>query len=214
MASELESDVQDTVELGRKWLVDFNAGKTQLVWFDQSNSTGAIDVKRDGSVLEEKSFFKMLGLTLSSKLDWGSYIIFIAETASKKIGALIHFSKFLFPEVALYLYKSTIWPCMEYCCHVWGNAPICYLELLDKVDVYLNWLNWLHLLILEDLPWELVSAASSTSSASTHYSDKLHDFSIIIPRSYIDVYVNSFFPRTSRLWNSLPIEYFFLPLRL
>ena len=50
----------------------------------------------------------MLGLTLSSKLDWGSYIIFIAETASKKIGALIYFSKFLFPEVALYLYKSTI----------------------------------------------------------------------------------------------------------
>ena len=43
----------------------------------------------DGSVLEEKSFFNMLGLTFSSKLDWGSYIIFTAKTASKKIGALI-----------------------------------------------------------------------------------------------------------------------------
>ena len=37
-----------------RWLVDFNAGKTQLVSFDQSNNTGAIDVKMDGSVLEEK----------------------------------------------------------------------------------------------------------------------------------------------------------------
>ena len=33
-------------------------------------------------------------LTFSSKLDWGSYIIFIAETASKKIGVMIHSIKF------------------------------------------------------------------------------------------------------------------------
>ena len=101
------------MDRGRKWLVDFSAGKTQLVLFDQSNNTCAIDMKMDGSVLEEKSSFKMLGLTFSSKLDWGSYIISIAKTASKKIGALICSMTFLSPEVALY--KSTIWSCMEYC---------------------------------------------------------------------------------------------------
>ena len=69
---ELESDLRDTVDWSRKWLVDFNAGKTQLVSFDRSKNTGAIDVKMDGSVLQEKTSFKMLGLTFSSKLDWGS----------------------------------------------------------------------------------------------------------------------------------------------
>ena len=69
LASELESDLRDTVDWGRKWLVDFNAGKTQLVSFDRSKNTGAIDVKMDGSVLEKKTLFKMLGLTFSSKLD-------------------------------------------------------------------------------------------------------------------------------------------------
>ena len=112
LASELESDLRDTVDWGKKWLVDFNAGKTQLVSFDRSNNNGSIDVKMGGSILEEKSSFKMLGLTFSSKLDWGSYIISIAKTASKKIGALIRYMKFLSPEVALYLYKSTIHPCM------------------------------------------------------------------------------------------------------
>ena len=68
------------MDWGRKWLVDFNAGKTQLVSFDQSNNTGAIDVKMDGSVIEEKSSFKMLGLPFSSKYDWDSYIISIAKT--------------------------------------------------------------------------------------------------------------------------------------
>ena len=71
LASELESDLQDTVDWGRKWLVDFNAGKTQLIWFDRSNNADSIDVKMDGSVLEEKSCFKMLGMTFSSKLELG-----------------------------------------------------------------------------------------------------------------------------------------------
>ena len=134
LASELESDLRETVDWGKKWLVDFNAGKTQLVSFDRSNNNGSIDVKMGGSILEEKSSFKMLGLTFSSKLDWGSYIISIAKTASKKIGTLICSMKFLSPEVALYLYKSTMRPCMEYCCHVWAGAPSCYLDLLDKLQ--------------------------------------------------------------------------------
>ena len=91
-------------------VVDFNAGKIQLISFDQFNNTLAINMKMDESFLEEKSSFKILGLTFSSKIDWGSHIVSIAKTTSKKIGAL---KKFLSPEVALYLYKSTIWPCME-----------------------------------------------------------------------------------------------------
>ena len=51
------------------------------------------------SILEEKSYFKMLGLTFSSKLDWGSYIISSAKTASINIGALIFSMNFLSPEV-------------------------------------------------------------------------------------------------------------------
>ena len=58
----------------------------------------------------------------------------IAKTTSKKFRALICGMKFLFPEVALYLYNSTIRPCMEYYCHVWAGAPSCYLELLDKLQ--------------------------------------------------------------------------------
>ena len=57
MASELESDLRNTVDWCKKWLFDFNAGKTQLVLFDQSNNTGSIDVKMDGSVENEVSFW-------------------------------------------------------------------------------------------------------------------------------------------------------------
>ena len=104
--------------------------------FDRSSNTGAIDVKMDGSVLEENSSCKMLGLTFSSKLDCGSYIISIAKTDSKKIGALIHSVKFFLLRLLciLYFYNSTIQPCMKYCCHVWVVASSCFLELLDKLQ--------------------------------------------------------------------------------
>ena len=182
------------------------------------------------SVLEEKSSFKMLGLFFSSKLDWGSYIISIAKTASKKTGALIRSMKFLSPEVALYLYKSTIRSCMKHCCHVWAGAPSCYLELLDKLQ------KGICRTVGPSLPASLVPLAHRQNVASlsffyrhysdrcspelaqlvtlpysrgrsTRYSDRLH-FSVTIPRCYKYVYVNSFFPRTARLWNYLPIECF------
>ena len=172
-------------------------------------------------------------MTFSSKLDWGSYIISIAETASKKIGALIHSVKFLSPEVALYLYKSTIRPCMEYCCHVWAGAPSCYLELLDKLQKQICRTVGSSLAAsLEPLAHCQNVASSSlfyryyfgrcslelaqlvplpfSRGRPTRYSDRLQDFSVTFPRCYKNVYANSFFPCTTRLWNFLPIECFSL----
>ena len=179
-------------------------------------------MKMDGRVLEEKSSFNMLGLTFAFKLDWGSYINSIAKIASKKIGVLIRSMKFLSPEVAQYLYKSTIHPCLEYCCHVWTGAPSWYLELLDKLQ------KRICRTVGPSLPASLEPLAHRRNVASlslfyryyfgrcsselaqlvplpfsrgrsTRYSDRLHDFSVSIPRRYKDVSVNSFFPRTVRL---------------
>ena len=161
----------------------------------------------------------MLGLTFSSKLDRGSYIIFIAKTASKKIGALIRSMKFLSPEVALYLYKSTIRPCMKYCCHVWAGAPSCYLDCWSFTSASLeplaHRLNVASLSLLYRYYFGRCSSELAqlvplpfSRGRSTRYSDRLHDFFVTIPRCYKDVYVNSFFPRTANLWNSLPTECF------
>ena len=102
--------------------------------FDWSDGTGAIDMKADRSVLDEKSYFKMLGMPVSSKLDWGSYITSVAKSTSRKIRALIHSMKFLSPEV---LFISINLPYN----HAWNTvvtslagAPSFYLELLDKLQ--------------------------------------------------------------------------------
>ena len=174
----------------------------------------------DASALEEKSSFKMLRLTFSSKLDQGSYIISIAKTASKKIGALICSMKFLSPEVALYLYKSTIHPCIKHCCQVWAVAPSCYLELLDKLQTRICRTVGPSLAASLELLAHRRNVASLrlfyryyfgrcssklaqlvllpfSRERSTRYFDRLHDLFGTIRRCYNDVYVNSFFPWTA-----------------
>ena len=178
------------------------------------------------------SSFKLLVLTFSFKLYWGSYIISIAKTASKKIGALIHSMKFRSPEVALYLHKSIIHLCMEYCCHIWDSASSCYLKLLGKLQKQKYRTVGLSLAASREPQAHCRNVARLTffyrycfgrcsselaqlvllpfsQGRSTRYSDRLHDFSVTIPRCCKDVYVNSFFPRTARVWNSLPIKTFF-----
>ena len=139
--------------------------------------------------------------------------------------------KFLSPKVALYLYKSTVRPCMEYCCCVWAGAPSWYLELLDKLEKRICRTVGPSLAAsLEPLThrWNMASLSlycrycfgrclseltqlvplPFSRGMCTRYSDRLHDFSVTIPRCYKDVYGNSFFPCTAKLWNSLPIECF------
>ena len=141
--------------------------------------------------------------------------------------------KFLSREVALYLYKSTTHPCIGYCCHVqvgglvatW-NCQVSYEKhicrtvgpslatSLEPLAYHGNVasLSRFHRYYFGRCSSELDQMVPLLFSRgrSTRYSDRLQDFSVAIPRSYKDVHVNSFFPRTARLWNSLPIEYFAL----
>ena len=80
LAPKLESDQYNTADWGGKWLVDFNAGKTQFALFDRSNNCSAIDVKIHECFLRKIIFWD----------------------APKKIGALIRSMKFLTPEVAFF----------------------------------------------------------------------------------------------------------------
>ena len=114
---------------------------------------------------------------------------------------------------------------MEYS-HIWAGAPNKLLELLDKLQkwlcrtvgpslvAYLGSLTQCRSLTSLSLFYRYYFVRCSSELAqlvplrysrgrSTHYSDRLHDVSVTIPTCYKDVYVNSIFSCTARLWNSL-----------
>ena len=111
---------------------------------------------------------------------------------------------------------------MEYCCHVWAGAPSCYLELLDKLQKQMcRTVGPLLAAFLEPMAHHQNVASLSLfcrfyfgrcsselaelvpvpcfRGRSTHYSDRLHHFSVTIPKCCKDVYVNSFFPHSGRI---------------
>ena len=117
---------------------------------------------------------------------------------------------------------------MEYCCPAWAGAPSCYLGLLDKLQKRICKTFGPSLVAsLEPLAHRRNAASLSlfyrsyfgkcssklaqlvplpfSRGRSTRYSDRLHDFSVTIPRCYKDDYVNSFFTCTAKLLNYLPI---------
>ena len=98
--------------------------KTQLVSFDQFNYTVAVYVKMDGSVFEEKSSFKILGLNLIGAVT-SSPLLKLAPRELEPWFVLWSF--FLLRLLCIYLYKSTIWPSTEYCCHILARATMWYL---------------------------------------------------------------------------------------
>ena len=107
--------------------------KAQLVSFNWSNNSGAIDVKMDGFVLKENCFLRSFALYryFTSKLNWASYIVSIANMASKKIKAFIHSAKFLSPEAVLCFINLPYCLAWKYCFLFWAGTPCCYLDMLD-----------------------------------------------------------------------------------
>ena len=134
-AGEFELDLRSIVEWGDRWLRTFNATKTKQLSFNPHRDPLLVPVEMNGIELPQETSFRLLGLTFTQSMDWKPYIRSIDKAASRKVGNLYRAQCFLTPESILYLYKSTIQPCMNYCSHIWGGAPRSNgLDLLDNVQ--------------------------------------------------------------------------------
>ena len=149
-----------------------------------------------------------------------------------KVGSLYRAQRFLSPESILYLYKSTIRPCMEYCCHIWGGAPRSQgVDLLDRVQkrvvnlvgpelsADLHALSHRRDVASLSLFYKYYYRKCSSELAdlvprkrvpvrSTRFSNQMHLHMVNLPKCRTNFYESSFFPRTSALWNSLTNECF------
>ena len=86
----------------------------------------------NGVQLPENSSFCLLGLAFSDDFTWNTYIETIAKATAMNVGSLFRSCNFISSESILYLYKATIRPCMEYCCHIWAGTSTTCLRLLDQ----------------------------------------------------------------------------------
>ena len=227
----LESDLHDIVEWGKKWLVTFNAGKTKLLSVSKCHKATPFSIPMNGKDLPENNSFRLLGLTFSNSLTWNEYVEAIAKSAAQKVGSLYRARAYLTPECILYLYKASIRPCMEYCCHLWAGAPAHLLNLLDRIQnrvcnmvgpqlsLKLQPLSHRRDVASLSLFYKYFHGHCSEELASlvpprkiftrhTRQAARAHEFTVEEPFISKNFRRSSFFPRTSHLWNSLPSECF------
>ena len=231
MAADLEYDLRTITEWGDSWLVSFNATKTKLLSINKFRQPYLPSIAMNRLDIPESPMFRMLGMSFASNFSWNGYIESIAKTAAMKVGSLYRVKNILSPSSILYLYKSAIRPCIEYCCHLWAGASAGPIHLLDRIqnrivniigpELSLNLCSLSHRRNVASLSLfyryfhgrcsgelrELVPPLKTFLRATRH-SSQAHRFSVKIPFCYKNLYSSSFFPRTATLWNSLPSHCF------
>jgi hypothetical protein len=238
-AAGMNDDLAAIVSWGNSNLVTFNASKTHFLILSGRRDRGDMPHLHmsNSDIVVDSSIF-MLGLTISNNLDWKPHIANISRAAACKLGFLFRARRYFTPLQLLTLYKSQVRPLLDYCSHVWGGAPSSHLFTLDRLQA-----KALRLVDDPQLTSSLHSlhhrrCVSSLSLFYRYYFShcSLELSSIIpLPKSYsrntrlcsvgnpytvssdrvrTSHHANSFIPRTSTLWNKLPLSVFPLSYNL
>jgi hypothetical protein len=130
----LLEDLRSVEDWAEKWLVKFNAKKTQQLTISRKTTKDARSVTFLGEALKEEEYIKLLGVNITSTLDWSCHVSKIASNSGRLLG-ILRKAKRLLPSAALAtLYKAKVRSTIEYCGPIWRNASETALKKPDVIQ--------------------------------------------------------------------------------
>jgi hypothetical protein len=229
MVQSLSSDLRSIGVWGALNLVNFNTSKTQLSVISLKHSNFEPRVTFDNDPLTTCNSLNILGLNFNSDLSWREYILELAKRASQKLNVLFRFRKFFSPYQLKTLYVSSIRPCMEYCCHIWGGSSSCHIldrfqskafrlissPLIDPIPSLSHRRDVASLSLFYRYYFGHCSLELSNCIPPPLHRPRLtrqavdsHQYAVALSQNRIQRYAHSFFPRVSSMWNALPATVF------
>ncbi|XP_052750997.1 uncharacterized protein LOC128200723 [Galleria mellonella] len=232
LVSEIERTLTGVSDWGRQNLVQFNPSKTQACAFTAKKTPFAVAPQFQGTSLNISKSIGILGVDISSDVQFRGHLEDKVKLASKNLGVLNRAKHYFTPDQRLMLYKSQIRPHMEYCCHLWAGAPRYQLEPFDSVQrramrivddpmlasgieplslrrdfaslcVFYRLYNGL---CSEEL-FNMMPTATFYHRTARHRQG-VHPHTLQPKWSRTTRFQRCFLPRTLRLWNELPAEVF------
>ena len=217
------------------WQMEFNPSKCQVLHITPSKHKPVLPTtyQLHGQVLESTDSAKYLGVTISEDLSWSRQAETVAAKASRTVGFLRRNFRDCTPAVRAATYTSMVRPIMEYASSTWDPHHKKDIKVVEKVQrraaryafnnyrdrekgtvttmlSSLQWdsleqrrqLNRLQLLfkIKEGLVDIRASDYLRQADTRTRGAQRLFQERTSHPAIH-----NSFFPRTIREWNRLPI---------
>ena len=230
----LQSDLDNITLWAEKWLVNFNAKKTQLMTVSRKKDKATLpNLCFLDETLREVNIIKLVGIIITDKLNWGDHVDKLAKRAGQHLG-IIRKAKHILPPTALAsLYKTKVRSVMEYCSPIWQSASSTVLAKLDAnqrkaircmgaVGDVIPIHNIYHLSERREVSGcsqfyrmfhdiapqgicKLLPPLLGFRRNSRSVSSN-HHLQLLVKRSHTQHHMSSFVPTFTRLWNSLPNE--------
>ena len=134
-AERLEQDLAAISTWAKTWLVRFSPPKTEsLIISNKTNLAEHPPIHMDGSVLNEVSHHKHVGIILSKDLSWHKHISSIEIKARSVLNRMTRFKYILDRRSLERIYISNIRPIMEYGDAIWAGGNQTDLDRLEMVQ--------------------------------------------------------------------------------
>ena len=231
---KLNKDLENLEDWSQKWLMKFNAKKTQFMIVSRKADKSFPPIKFFNESLSQVDSIKLVGVNISSKLDWNEHVNKISKRAGQMLGIMRKSRKLLPPCALSIIYKTRVRSAMEYCGPIWENASNECLKRLDTIQSKalrligngngsefnihsleirrnVSALSQFHRMVFGLAPEGLSDLLPSFKipSRDTRNVIQHHHFQLNQRRSRSEHHRKSFIPKYSHLWNNVPISCMF-----
>ena len=228
----LQDDLDRIEDWVKRWMMEFNPTKCQVLRVARSRQVINHQYSLCGKNLEICSSTKYLGITVSSNLSWNKQVDEVCAKANSTLAFLRRNLRIKSPKLKTMAYFTLVRPIIEYAAPVWDpytQRNIYKIEMVQRraarfvcgryhntssVSEMLQDLNWpslqqrremLRLVLFYKIHHNLVVFDSSPYiTPALRATRNTHQQGYQIPTSSTEYHRNSFFPRTVKVWNSLP----------
>ena len=233
-ANQLQNDLDKLAEWSRAWSMELNIDKCQVITVTRNHTKINHQYRLNNTILKSVTSAKYLGVTLTSDLSWNTHITNICQKANKTLAFLRRNLQIHSVQLKEMAYKTLIRLLVEYGATVWdpySERNIYQLEMVQRraaryvmkryhntssVTEMLGQLDWeplavrrenIRLAMMYNIHNNLVAFDSQQYITPVPRSTRpVHQFGYKVLHSRTDYHMNSFFPRTVRAWNNLPLE--------
>ena len=230
---QLQDDLDKLGEWESKWMLELNTNKCQVITISRKRNKIHHQYCLNNTPLTVVNSTKYLGITITSDLKWNQHTSNICQKANNTLAFLRRNLHINSPDLKATAYKALVRPLVEYCSTVWDpstNKSIHQLEMVQRraarftlnryhytssVESMLSELDWPSLqqrsenfrqVMMYKLHNNLVHFTTETYiSQMAGPSRTVHSQGYYIPHSRTEHHIQSFFPRTARAWNILPV---------
>ena len=136
----MKSRVEENIRILQVWFssngLKMNTEKTCFTIFGSPNSVSKSSdfiLHVDGVDIRPQKHIKILGVLFDQTLSWEAHISSLVRRLNTILISLYKIRHFLSPNILKILVLAHVFPHLQYCSSVWGGAPNCRLDRLQKV---------------------------------------------------------------------------------